>query len=87
MLERKEIIEKIGLSLSEVLNRDVSGSAEETLLVEDLQMDSTAVLELLMALEDHLGFEVDPEQLRMDDFRTIGTLADYVGSAVDVAAP
>lgn len=85
-MERTEIIEKIGISLGEVLNRDVAGAAEETLLVEDLQMDSTAVLELLMALEDNLGFEVDPEKLQMDDFRTIGTLADYVGSAMDLAA-
>lgn len=85
-MDRKEIVEKINISLGEVLKRDVSASAEETQLVEDLQMDSTAVLELLMALEDNLGFEVDPEQLQMDDFRTIGTLADYVGSAMDAAA-
>jgi acyl carrier protein len=85
-VDRKEIVEKINISLGEVLKRDVSASAEETQLVEDLQMDSTAVLELLMALEDNLGFEVDPEQLQMDDFRTIGTLADYVGSAMDAAA-
>lgn len=84
-MQRKEILEKITISLGEVLKRDVSGSSEETHLVEDLQMDSTAVLELLMALEDNLGFEVDPEQLQMDDFRTIGTLADYVGSTMDTA--
>ena len=85
-MERKEIISKIRLSLGEVLKRDVSDASEETLLVEDLQMDSTAVLELLMALEDHLDLEVDPEQLQMDDFRTIGTLADYVGTTMNVAA-
>jgi acyl carrier protein len=37
-------------------------------------MDSTGVLELLMALEDNLGIEVDPENLDMDDFKTVGTL-------------
>jgi len=84
-VERKEIIEKIGISLTEVLKRDVSQSSEATLLVEDLQMDSTSVLELLMALEDNLDFEVDPENLQMDDFRTIGTLADYVSAAMDVS--
>lgn len=80
-MDRNDILEKIELSLTEVLKRDVSGSAEDTRLVEDLQMDSTSVLELLMALEDNLGFEVDPESLKMDDFRTIGTLANYVGAA------
>jgi acyl carrier protein len=83
-MDRNIILEKIGLSLTEVLKRDVSG-AEDTRLVEDLQMDSTSVLELLMALEDNLGFEVDPESLKMDDFKTIATLADYVGAAVEAA--
>jgi acyl carrier protein len=84
-MQREEIVEKICVSLSEVLQRDVSGSSEHTRLVEDLQMDSTAVLELLMALEDNLGFEVDPENLKMEDFKTVGTLADYLGAATDVA--
>ena len=81
-MDRNIILEKIELSLTEVLKRGVSG-AEDTRLVEDLQMDSTSVLELLMALEDNLGFEVDPESLKMDDFKTIGTLADYVAAAVE----
>lgn len=81
-MDRNIILEKIELSLTEVLRRGVSG-AEDTRLVEDLQMDSTSVLELLMALEDNLGFEVDPESLKMDDFKTIGTLADYVAAAVE----
>ncbi len=83
-MDRNDIIERIKASITEVLKRDVSGSAEDTRLVEDLQMDSTTVLELLMALEDSLGLEVDPENLQMDDFRTIGTLADYVGLELGV---
>jgi acyl carrier protein len=83
-MDRNIILERIELSLTEVLKRDVSG-AEDTRLVEDLQMDSTSVLELLMALEDNLGFEVDPESLKMDDFKTIGTLADYVAAAAEAA--
>ena len=84
-MDRNNILEKIELSLTEVLKRDVSGSSEDTRLVEDLQMDSTSVLELLMALEDNLGFEVDPESLTMGDFKTIGTLANYVSAACEAA--
>ena len=84
-MQRQTIVERITDALSEVLNRDVSGATEDTRLIEDLQMDSTTVLELLMAVEDNLGFEVDPENLQMDDFKTIGTLADHVGAALDVA--
>ncbi len=84
-MDRNIILEKIELSLTEVLKRDIFGSPEDTRLVEDLQMDSTSVLELLMALEDNLGFDVDPESLKMDDFKTIGTLANYVGAACEAA--
>jgi acyl carrier protein len=83
-MERQIIVERITQALSEVLKRDVSDATEDTRLIEDLQMDSTSVLELLMAVEDTLGFEVDPENLQMDDFKTVGTLADHVGAALDV---
>lgn len=84
-MDRQTIVARITEALSEVLKRDVSGATEETRLIEDLQMDSTTVLELLMAVEDTLGFEVDPENLQMDDFQTVGTLADHIGAALDVA--
>jgi acyl carrier protein len=84
-MERQIIVERITDALSEVLKRDVTGATEETRLIEDLQMDSTSVLELLMAVEDTLGFEVDPESLQMDDFKTVGTLADHISAALDVA--
>ncbi len=84
-MERKIIVERITEALGEVLKRDVTGATEDTRLIEDLQMDSTSVLELLMAVEDTLGFEVDPENLQMDDFKTVGTLADHISTALDVA--
>lgn len=84
-VDRDEIITRIRQALGEVLKRDVSGEPEDVRLFEDLQLDSTAVLELLMALEDTVGFEVDPEELDMNDFRTIGTLADYIGAALGAA--
>lgn len=31
-----------------------------------------------MALEDGIGIVVDPEDLDMDDFKSVGTLTDYV---------
>lgn len=81
---RRDVIAKIEEALSEVLMRTINGLPEDTRLFEDLQLDSTAVLELLMALEDNVGFEVDPDNLDMADFKTIGTLADYVGAALSV---
>jgi acyl carrier protein len=81
-----DISAKIEDALSEVLMREVRGLPEDTRLFEDLQLDSTAILELLMALEDNLGFEVDPDNLDMADFKTIGTLTDYVTNSLKVKA-
>lgn len=77
-MDRSKVISQIESSLSEVLQRPVSGMPEDTRLFEDLHVDSTSVLELLMALEDNLGIEVDPERLEISDFKTMGTVADYV---------
>ncbi|MBM7077230.1 MULTISPECIES: acyl carrier protein [Micromonospora] len=77
-MDRSKIVSQIEQALSDVLQRPVAGLPEETRLFEDLHVDSTSVLELLMALEDGVGIEVDPERLEIADFKTIGTVADYV---------
>ena len=77
-MDHEKIVSAIEQALSEALQRPISGMPEETRLFDDLHLDSTSVLELLMALEDAVGIEVDPESLDISDFKTIGTLADYV---------
>ncbi|KOV87934.1 acyl carrier protein [Nocardia sp. NRRL S-836] len=84
-MDRLTVLKTITNALTEVMQRDYSDTTENTRLFEDLHLDSTSVLTLLMALEDHTGIEVDPETLQMDDFQTIGTLADYLEANLDVA--
>jgi acyl carrier protein len=83
-MNRSSIAADILRVLSEVLERDASGFSDDTRIFEDLHLDSTLVLELLMALEDNVGLEVDPENLDMADFKTIGTLSDYVAKNLGV---
>lgn len=83
-MDRSTIAADITRALADVLERDIVGLPESTRLFEDLFLDSTAVLELLMALEDTIGIEVDPETLDMADFKTIGTLTDYVAANLGV---
>lgn len=78
MMDRPKLVAAIETALSEVLEREVSGLTEEIRLFEDMHLDSTSILELLMALEDIVGISVDPETLDMDDFTSVGTLADYL---------
>ncbi|MEE6261669.1 acyl carrier protein [Plantactinospora sonchi] len=82
-MDRSKVVTQIEQSLSDVLQRPISGLPEETRLFEDLHVDSTSVLELLMALEDGVGIDVDPERLEIADFKTIGTVADYVVANLD----
>jgi acyl carrier protein len=85
-MERDEIFTAIGGALAEVLQRDTVEVDPDLRLFEDLHLDSTSVLTLLMAMEDALGIEADPESLDMDDFQTVGTFADWVAANLPVAA-
>jgi acyl carrier protein len=85
-MERAEIIASVSAALAEVLQRESVEVTPEMRLFEDLHLDSTSVLTLLMAMEDALGVEADPESLDMDDFRTVGTFADWIAANLPVAA-
>lgn len=77
-MNREKAMTVIAACLSEVLEHELLDITEETRLFDDIHLDSTSVLELLMALEDTLGIEIDPENLDMADFATVGSLTDYV---------
>jgi acyl carrier protein len=42
------------------------------------ELDSMAVVELITAIEDRFGFEVDEGDITADAFETLGTLASFV---------
>ncbi|CAL9282322.1 acyl carrier protein [Streptomyces sp. CSDS2] len=77
-MERHDVVVAVEKALSEVLEQPVTGLTEDVRLFDDLHLDSTSVLEMLMALEDAIDVSVDPENLDMDDFKSVGTLTDYV---------
>ncbi|MER6030920.1 phosphopantetheine-binding protein [Streptomyces sp. NPDC001851] len=74
----KQIVAQVEAALSDVLEREITGLTEDTRLLEDLHLDSTSVMEMLMFLEDSLGIVIDPENLDMEDFQSIGTLTAYL---------
>ncbi|GGM61241.1 acyl carrier protein [Micromonospora sonchi] len=77
-MERARTVEQIRVSLEAVLNHELPGFDERTRLFEDLALDSTSVLELLIGLEDSIGLEIDPTELNAEVFHTVGSLTDYV---------
>ncbi|MFF1277290.1 acyl carrier protein [Streptomyces marokkonensis] len=77
-MENTAVVESVETALTEVLEREVSGLTAEVRLFEDLHLDSTSVMEMLMSLEDSMNVAIDPETLDMDDFMTVGTLTAYL---------
>lgn len=77
-MDRTQIVEHVRVALGEVLNRQIDSLAEETRLFEDLALDSTSVIELLMGLEDTMDIEIDADELEPEVFQTVGSLTDYV---------
>lgn len=51
---RQQIVSAIVTALEEVLGQPLTDVTEQTRLFDDLSLDSTSVLGLLMALEDAL---------------------------------
>ncbi|KJK46889.1 acyl carrier protein [Lentzea aerocolonigenes] len=77
-MEREEVVTALEKALTEVLDQPVHDLKGDTRLFEDLHLDSTTALETLMALEDTIGLEVDPEELDADDFETVDKFTDFV---------
>lgn len=74
------LLEEIKGALAEVLNMEADQAINlNTSLFDELHLDSTSVLELLMTLEDRIdGLEIDPDELESDVFDTVGSLAAYI---------
>src|SRR6266851_2094422 len=77
---RQRVIESIGIVLPRLLERDLPSVAESMLLMEELGMRSTAMLELLVELEESLQIQIDVEDIDRDDMTSVGGLADFVAS-------
>ncbi|MFR9799994.1 phosphopantetheine-binding protein [Streptomyces sp. MS06] len=86
-MERQAIVQAIEAALTDVLERPVAGLSGEVRLFDDLHLDSTTMLEMLMALENSIGLVVDPEELDADDFLSVDTFSDFVESTLGSQVP
>jgi acyl carrier protein len=77
-MNRTELLDHVRLALAAVLNRDLPDLSEESRLFEDLGLDSTSVIELLMSLETSINLEIEPDSLEPEVFMTVRSLADYI---------
>ena len=72
------MLEKILKIMEEQLGIDTAGVTEETTFREDLRIDSLDLYELVTALEDEYGIEIQPEEL--DEIKSLGDVVEYLSS-------
>jgi len=65
-------------SLAKAMQIDAATIGEHSRLFDELGLDSTTVLELLMTIEEELEMEFDTDILEQHHFKTVGTLATFV---------
>jgi len=78
-LSRDRITEAIVTALNRVLD-DAPELTDDSRLFDEVGLDSTGVLELLMQLEELLDIEFDTDNLQMSHFATVRSLAGFVES-------
>ncbi len=62
--------------VAEILDLDVEEIKEDANIMEDLDADSIAVMEIVMELEDELDVEVPTEDIL--ELNTVGDIVSYI---------
>lgn len=75
------ISERIISLISEQFNVDEENINLETSFRDDLNADSLDLVELVMALEDEYGLEIEDEDV--DTIKTVGDASNYIRRVLD----
>ncbi len=74
-------------ALSGILQREIPVLEDHMRLFDELGLDSTGVIDLLMALEDSIGLQIEPDELTPEVFESVGSLIGYVRAGLAADAP
>ena len=70
------LTERIIKLIAEQFNVDKNSISLETSFKDDLNADSLDLVELIMALEDEFGLEVEDEEV--ENIKTVGDAKEYI---------
>ena len=76
MNSRADISQQITSILAELFEVDPESISENSLLYEDLDIDSIDAVDLIVELKSYTGRNVDPEDFK--SVKTVGDLVDVV---------
>ena len=71
--------QKVIALISEATTTDASKISENTNLVDDLDLDSLDLVELMMKMEDEFGIEIPEEEV--EQLKTVKDVVSYLQSA------
>lgn len=81
------VAERIRTFIQEELNPNANADIDNTLnLLEAQILDSTAVVELVLWLEETFELDIDPEALTPDNFATIDAMVAFIDAQSAAAA-
>ena len=70
------VLEKVAKIIAEELNANAESITMETRLVEDLGADSLDAVEIMFALEEEFGMEIEDDAAQA--IKTVGDLVKFV---------
>ncbi|MEJ7844739.1 MAG: acyl carrier protein [Acidimicrobiales bacterium] len=75
-MNRDQVLEVLSEAIVSVIGCDPAAVTPEAHLADDLEADSLALVEVIMAVEDKLDITVPEEELK--DVRTVGDALDVL---------
>jgi len=73
---RTEVLKEITSTISRLSNVPEAGINETQLLIADLKLDSLAIYELVVDLEERFGMQISNEDA--EGLETVGEAVDYI---------
>lgn len=70
------VLEKVAKIIAQELNANAESITMETRLVEDLGADSLDAVEIMFALEEEFGMEIEDDAAQA--IKTVGDLVKYI---------
>jgi acyl carrier protein len=83
-MDRNQILDAVYDACVEILHVDKADLDEATVFADDLDADSLALVEVVMALEERFDLRIPEDDL--EDVATIGDAADVVAAHLAAAA-
>ncbi|KOX21737.1 hypothetical protein ADK67_25605 [Saccharothrix sp. NRRL B-16348] len=76
---RPRVVEAMTEVIARLSERD-GPVTEDMDMADELGLSSSLGLELLLEVEERLGVQIDVENMRTDELRTVGQLATFIAS-------